>query len=89
MSTKNTAFLLAAVIPGKEFLSFDLEYLLWLRPLHTAEKHHPTMFHTATVRPTTSGQNILYNTSLNENVIIQRTLKTDLDEDVFYQFLQP
>ena len=45
---------------------FDLEYLLWLRPLHTAEKHHPTMFHTATVRPTRSGPNILYNTSLNE-----------------------
>ncbi len=64
LSTKNTAFLPAAVITGKEFLSFDLEYLLWLRPLHTAEKHHPTMFHTATVRPTRSGPNILYNTSL-------------------------
>ena len=27
-------------------------------------KHHPTMFLTATVRPTRSGPNILYNTSL-------------------------
>ncbi len=38
--------------------------IIWLRPLHTAEKHHPTMFHTATVRPTRSGPNILYDTSL-------------------------
>ncbi len=44
---------------------FDLEYLLWLRALHTAEKHHPTMFRIATVRPKRSGANILYNTSLN------------------------
>ncbi len=36
------------------------------RTLHTAEKHHPTMFHTATVRPTRSGPNILYNTSLSQ-----------------------
>ncbi len=43
---------------------FDLEYLLCLRPLHTAERHRPTMFHTATVKPTRSGPNILYNTSL-------------------------
>ncbi len=40
----------------------------WLRPLHTAEKHHPTMFHTATVRPTRSGPNILYNTSLSKYI---------------------
>ncbi len=32
--------------------------------LHTAEKHHPTMFHTDTVRPKRSGPNILYNTTL-------------------------
>ncbi len=37
------------------------KYLLWLRPLHTAKKHHPTMF---TVRHKRSGPNILYNTSL-------------------------
>ncbi len=37
-----------------------------LRPLHTAEKHHPTMSHTATVRHKRSGPRILYNTSLNE-----------------------
>ncbi len=36
-----------------------------LRPLHTAEKHRPTMFHTATVKPTRSGPSILYNTPLN------------------------
>ena len=41
-------FLPAAVITGKEFFKFNLEYLLWLRPLHTAEKHRPTTFHTAT-----------------------------------------
>ena len=35
-----------------------------LRPLHTAEKHRPTMFHTATVRPRRSGPRILYNTPL-------------------------
>ena len=40
-------------------------YLLWLRPLHTAEKHRPTMFHTATVKPTKSGPSILYNTPLS------------------------
>ncbi len=45
-------------------ISFDLEYLLWLRPLHTAEKHRPAMFHTATVRPKRSGPSILYNTPL-------------------------
>ncbi len=33
--------------------------------LHTAEKHHPTLFHTATVRPKRPGPRILYNTSLN------------------------
>ncbi len=38
------------------------QYLLWLRPLHTAEKHRPTMFHTATVRPKRSGPSIRYNT---------------------------
>ncbi len=27
--------------------------------------HHPTMFHTATVRPKRSGPSILYNTSLS------------------------
>ena len=27
-----------------------LEYILWLRLLHTAENHGPTMFHMATVR---------------------------------------
>ncbi len=43
---------------------FDLEYLPWIRPLHTAEKHRPTMFHTATVRPRRSGPRILYNTPL-------------------------
>ena len=46
-------------------LNFDLEYLLWLRPLHTAERHRPTMFHTATVRHGRSGPRILYNTPLN------------------------
>ncbi len=64
LSTKNTAFLPAAVITGKGFLYFDLEYLLWLRPLHTAEKHRPTMFHTATVKPRRLGPSILYNTPL-------------------------
>ncbi len=34
------------------------------RPLHTAEKHRPTMFHKATVKPTRSGPSILYNTPL-------------------------
>ncbi len=55
----------AAVITGKGFFKVDVEYLLRLRPLHTAEKHHPTMFHTAAVmiRPTRSGLIILYNTS--------------------------
>ncbi len=39
--------------------------IIWFSDrIHTAEKHHPTMFHTATVRPTRSGPNILYNTSL-------------------------
>ena len=45
-------------------------------PYYTAEKHHPTMFHTATVRPTRSGPNILYNTSLSffeKNIQIQST----------------
>ncbi len=42
----------------------NLEYRLWLRPLHTAQKHHPTMFHKATVKPTISGPSILYNTPL-------------------------
>ncbi len=42
------------------------QYLLWLRPLHTAEKQRPTMFHTATVRPKWSGPSILYNTPLND-----------------------
>ncbi len=40
-------------------------FTLWLRPLHTAEKHRPTMFHTATVKPTRSGPSILYNTPFN------------------------
>ncbi len=42
-------------------------YLLWLRPLHTAKNrpNRPTMFHTATVRPTRSSPRILYNTPLN------------------------
>ncbi len=31
----------------------------------TAEKHRPTMLHTATVRPKRWGPNILYNTSLS------------------------
>ena len=31
---------------------------------HTAEKHRPTTFHTATARPKRSGLRILYNTSL-------------------------
>ncbi len=44
---------------------------LWLRALHTAEKHHPTMFCTATVRTKRSGQNILYNTSLRWTEISQ------------------
>ncbi len=35
-----------------------------IRPLHTAEKHRPTMFHTGTVRPKRSGPSILYNTHL-------------------------
>ncbi len=68
---KNTAFLSAAVIIGKEFLWFNLEYLLWLRPLHTAA----TIFHTATVRPKRSGPRILlYNTSLNLQHILPRQL---------------
>ena len=41
-------------------ITLDLEYHLWLRPLHSAEKHHPTRFHTATVRPTRSGPRTLY-----------------------------
>ncbi len=35
-----------------------------VRTEHTAEKHRPTMFHTAIVRPKRSGPGILYNTSL-------------------------
>ncbi len=65
LSTINTAFLPAAVTTGKEFLKFDLKSLLWLRPVHTAEKHRPTMFHTATVIPERSGPIILYNTPLS------------------------
>ncbi len=44
-----------------------------LRPLHTAEKRRPTMYHTDTARPTRSGPRILYNTSLNahENVLLR------------------
>ncbi len=37
--------------------------------LHTAEKHCPTMFHTATVRPRRSGPRILYNTPLIQSRI--------------------
>ena len=36
-------------------LPYYMVYLLWLRPLHTAQKHCPTIFHTATVRPKRSG----------------------------------
>ncbi len=52
---------------AQKMLKFTFNALiqqLLLQLLHTAEKHHPTMFHTATVRPTRSGPNILYNTSL-------------------------
>ncbi len=35
------------------------------KPVHTAEKHRPTMFHKATVKPTRSGPSILYNTPLS------------------------
>ncbi len=39
--------------------------VVWLRPLHTAKKHCPTMFDTATVRPKKLGPIILYNTPLS------------------------
>ncbi len=52
--------------------------LLWLRPLHTAEKHHPTMFHTATVRPTRSGPNLLYNTSLKAMAVLVMEISCQL-----------
>ena len=41
-----------------------------LRPIHTAEKHRPTMFHAATVRLKRSGPSILYNTPLNKANLI-------------------
>ncbi len=44
---------------------------LWLRALHTAEKHHPTMFRKATVRPKRSSPYILYNTSLSFKKAVQ------------------
>ena len=60
------------IVRHKKMLKFTFnaliqqQYLLWLRPLHTAEKHCPTtMFHTATVRPKRSGPSILYNTPLS------------------------
>ncbi len=45
--------------------SATISLILWLRPLHTAEKHRPTMFHTVKVRPKRSGPSILYNTPLS------------------------
>ena len=47
LSTTNTAFLPGAVIPGKEFVQFNLEYLLIIKPLHTAEIHRSTKSRTA------------------------------------------
>ena len=64
LSTKNTAFLLAAVIKCKKFPIFDLEHILWLRPLHTAKNLCPTLFHTATVKPKRRGRSLLYRTPL-------------------------
>ena len=37
---------------------------LTIMVVHTAERHHPTMFHTGTVRSKRSGPIILYNTPL-------------------------
>ena len=41
-----------------------LEYILWLRLLHTAKNHGPTMFHMATVSHKRWDPCILYRTSL-------------------------
>ena len=38
-----------------------------IESVHTSEKHRPAMFHTATVRPTKPGPNILYNTPLKRD----------------------
>ncbi len=58
---KNTAFLLVSRF--KEFPKFDLEYILWLRPLHTAKNLCPAMFHTVTVRPKRRRRSLLYHTT--------------------------
>ena len=50
-----------------QLLQKSVEWYL-IRPLHAAEKHHPTMFRTATVRHKRWGPNILYNTSLSSQV---------------------
>ncbi len=50
---------------ARNFHNFDLEYILWLRLLHTAENHGPTMFHMATVRHKRWDPCLLYRTSLS------------------------
>ena len=64
LSTKNAAFLPATLNECTEFSKFDLEYILWLRPLHTAENHGPIMVHTATVSQKRWDLSLLYRTSL-------------------------
>ena len=63
---KNTASLPAAGVLGVQFLKFILEYLLWIRPFHTAENHYPAVCKTvtSTVRPNRSLFGIPISTSL-------------------------
>ncbi len=79
----------------KRYFTSDFEFTLWtisnplVTNLHTAEKHRPTMFHTATVRPRRSGPKILYNTPLNVNIVtrLRFPLYTHLNvEQYTYQY---
>ncbi len=62
---KNTASLPAAGILHKQFLKFKLEYLLWLRPLHTAKYRYPAAYITAIAMPNRSHFGIPLRTSLS------------------------
>ncbi len=66
LSTKNTASLPAASVLCVQFLKFKLEYLLWMRPFHTAENQYPipAVCKTATVMPNRPLSRIPISTSL-------------------------
>ena len=82
LSTKTTALLPAAGVLCGQFLKFQFEYLVWIRPFHTAENQYPTVCKTATVMPNRSPFGIPISTSLMRNLGQLKDILCSLMHDI-------